>query len=76
MKKQSKSKRHEISTLPPIDPGQRYEIPAASSYLRESRSKTYQKIKAGTLSVIRDGGRVYVPGSEIIRLSTLPAEAA
>lgn len=60
-------------SLPPLDPQQRYEIPEASAYLRQSRSKTYDDIAAGTLRVIKDGARVYVPGTEIIARSTLPA---
>lgn len=57
--------------LPPIDPNQRYAIEQANLYLRQSRAKTYKDIAAGTLRVIKDGSRVYVPGTEIIRRSTL-----
>lgn len=59
--------------LPPLDPQQRYEIPEASAYLRQSRSKTYDDIAAGTLRTIKDGARVYIPGSEIARRSMLAA---
>lgn len=57
--------------LPPIDPNQRYQIDEANAYLRQSRAKTYNDITAGNLKVIRDGARVYVPGTELIRRSTL-----
>ncbi len=60
-----------VSSLPPIDPHQRYQIEEANAYLRQSRAKTYIDISAGTLRVIKDGSRVYIPGSEIIRRSTL-----
>jgi hypothetical protein len=57
---------------PPLDPLQRYTVPEANALLRQSNARTYQQIKAGELHVIRDGSRVYVPGSEIVRRSTLP----
>jgi hypothetical protein len=56
-----------------IDANQRYAIPEANQVLRQSNAKTYLDIKAGKIRVIRDGGRTYIPGSELIRLSTLPA---
>jgi hypothetical protein len=62
--------------LPPVDPNQRYEILEGSAYLRQSRAKTYNDIAAGILKVIKDGKRVYIPGSEIIRRSTLPQQTA
>jgi hypothetical protein len=64
-------------TLPPVDPNQRYEVEEARAYLRQSRSKTYSDIAAGALKVIKDGKRTYIPGSEIVRRSTLqPTQAA
>lgn len=62
-------------TLPPIDPNRRYSIEHTNQYLSQSRAKTYKDIAAGTLRVIKDGARVYVPGSEIIRRSTLPEQS-
>jgi hypothetical protein len=56
-------------SLPPLDEKQRYTIPEASAYLRQSNAKTRRQIKAQALKVIRDGRRVYVPGSEIISQS-------
>jgi hypothetical protein len=61
---------------PPLDPLQRYTVPEANAFLRQSNAKTYQQIKAGDLRTIRDGGRTYIPGSEIVRRSTLSAESA
>lgn len=58
--------------LPPVDPNQRYGIDEANAYLRQSRAKTYNDIAAGALKVIKDGKRTYIPGSEIVRRSTLP----
>lgn len=63
-----------VPALPPIDPNRRYPLEQANAYLGQSRAKTYQDIGAGRLRVIKDGKRVYIPGSEIIRVSTLPAE--
>lgn len=65
------ARREKVARLPPLDPHQRYEIPEASAYLRQSVAKTYIDIKAGTLKIIKDGWRSFVPGSEIIRRSTL-----
>ncbi len=56
----------------PLEPHRRYVIPEAAALLRQSQSTTFLQIRNGTLRVIRDGGRTYVPGSEIIRRSTLP----
>jgi hypothetical protein len=54
-----------------LDARQRYTIPETNAFLRQSRAKTYQDISSGSLAVIRDGRRVYIPGSEIIRRSSL-----
>jgi hypothetical protein len=61
--------------LPPLEIHRRYSIQAASGLLSQSRAKTYLDIRAGTLAVIKDGRRTYIPGSEIIRRSTLPASS-
>jgi hypothetical protein len=62
------------STAPLIvDPNQRYTLPVAVALLRQSMSKTYKDINAGALRTIKDGKRVYIPGTEIIRRSTLAA---
>jgi len=62
--------------LPPLDENQRYSVPESSAYLRTCRAKIYQKIKSGELRIIKDGARTLIPGSEIIRLSTLSASVA
>ncbi len=72
-----RAQRRELTArLPPVDPHQRYEISEASAYLRQSVAKTYLDIKAGKLRILKDGWRSFVPGSEIIRRSTLPSTAA
>lgn len=73
-KRKSSRKRNSLPvsrSLPPLDPQQRYDMLETSAYLRKSRSTVYEDIKAGKLRVIKDGGRVYVPGSEIVRLSSV-----
>jgi hypothetical protein len=55
--------------LPPLDINQRYTIPEACLYLRESRAKIYKDIAAGNLEVIKDGSRTYVPGRVIAERS-------
>jgi len=60
------------SPLPPLDEAQRYSIAEAERYLRLSHDSVYQRIRDGRLRVIEDGGRRYIPGSEIARLSRLP----
>lgn len=59
-----------------LDPLQRYSVPEANALLRQSNARTYEQIKDGQLRVIRIGGRTYIPGSEIARLSALPAVEA
>jgi excisionase family DNA binding protein len=51
--------------LPPLDPLQRYTITETCGYLRQSRGKTYNDIRAGKLPVIKDGARTYIPGTAI-----------
>ena len=60
----------------PIDTNRRYSIKVVNELLSQSNSKTYEDIAAGRLKVIKDGKRTYVPGSEIVRRSTLAAAAA
>ncbi len=57
--------------LSPLDARQRYSVDEGIAYLRESRSRLYEKIASGELKIIKDGRRTYVPGSELIRLSRL-----
>jgi hypothetical protein len=67
----SRKKRRPVPAV--IDANQRFEIDEGSAILRQSRAKTYSDIKNGTLRVIKDGARTYIPGTELIRRSTLPA---
>jgi hypothetical protein len=59
--------------MPPIDPRQRYTIEETKAYLRLSRASVYQRINNGSLQIIKDGKRTFVPGSEIARLSSIAA---
>lgn len=68
------SPKRKISPPGVVDPNQRYTVPESSATLRQSVAKTYLDIKNGRLRVIKDGTRTYVPGVELIRRSTLPAE--
>ena len=60
--------------LPPLDPAQRYTIPEATRYLRTSHQTIYNLINAGELATIKEGRRRFVPGSEIVKRSSLPSE--
>lgn len=73
-----------------LDPCQRYTIEETAQYLRSSRVSVYKLIAAKRLTPIYEGsrrtrklkdgreievaGRTFVPGSEIARLSQVPAE--
>jgi excisionase family DNA binding protein len=59
--------------LAPLDIAQRYSVQEACEYLRTSRASLYKKITAGELRTLKDGARVYLPGTEIARASALPA---
>lgn len=61
------------AALAPLDAQRRYSLKTAAEYLAISRTTLYREIKAGEISVIRKGGRVFCPGSELIRHSTLAA---
>jgi excisionase family DNA binding protein len=66
--KQRKGKRPASElALAPVDPGQRYKVDEAARYLRCGRATVYAKFRAGTLRRIVDGGRVYVPGADLIK---------
>jgi hypothetical protein len=67
----------QLSNTPLIfDERLRYSIPEASQLLRQSRAKTYTDIKAGTLRVIKDCKRTYVPGTKIRRRCAVDQPAA
>ena len=69
------SRKIAVSELPPFNPQLRYSVREGSAYLRQSPAKTWNDIKHGLITPIRDAGRVYIPGSEIVRRSTLPQAA-
>jgi hypothetical protein len=76
-KKSANPRPREIVQPPgPVDTNRRYPIKVANALLSQSNSKTYEDIAAGRLKVIKDGKRTYIPGSEIVRRSTLAAAAA
>ena len=60
--------------LPPLDLHQRYSIQESCGYLRISRPSFYKKLKAGEIYVLKEGARVFVPGTEIARNSTIAAK--
>jgi excisionase family DNA binding protein len=54
-----------------IDPNRRYRItPDAIFLLGISRATLYERIEAGQIQTIRDGRRVFIHGSELIRYSS------
>jgi len=64
--------KHSVAVTPRyFSPDLRYTIPEAAGLLRQSCSLTWRDIKDGSLRVIREGGRTFVPGSEIVRRSKL-----
>lgn len=63
------SKKHERDALPQFDPRLRYPVETAAQYLSISRAFLFKKIKSGDIVTIADGRRVFIPGSEIARLS-------
>lgn len=60
--------------LPPLDLLQRYSIDEAAAYLRIGRSTLFEQIGKGSIQTLKEGGRTFVPGAEIARLSS-PAVA-
>jgi len=63
------------SPLQQLDPNQRYSIEEATALLRTSRARLYEKVKLGEIVLIKDGRRTYVPGSEILRISSVSGSA-
>jgi len=62
--------------LPPLDERQRYTIDEAIAYLRSSRKTVFSDIKSGRLLTLKEGRRRFVPGTEIVRRSRVPADVA
>jgi hypothetical protein len=69
-----KSKSDKAGAMPALDPLQRYTVPEAAAYLRRAASTTWLLIGRGHIRVIRELGRTYVPGHELVRLSRLPEQ--
>ena len=59
--------------LPQLDQQQRYSPEEAAAYLRKSRHKVFEDIRECRIRSIKEGKRRYIPGTEIARLSALPA---
>lgn len=59
-----------------LDTLQRYSIPEAKDFLRISRSSLYLLIESGNVFTIKEGKRIFIPGSEIARLSAAPCARA
>jgi excisionase family DNA binding protein len=67
------SEKGQLPALPPIDSNQRYSTDEAAAYLRISRARLYEHISSGHIRTFMDGRRRFVPGSEIVRRSSLLA---
>ena len=57
--------------LDPVDPLRRYDVPMSCDLLGISRAKYYKDVKDGKIKIIKDGGRTFTPGTEIVRLSSV-----
>lgn len=62
-------------TLAPLDIQQRYTVAESALYLRSSLWSVFRDIREGRLTVIREGARTFIPGSEIARRSRIDPEA-
>ena len=62
-----------VQRLPNLDANQRYTVDEACEYLRISRNFLYKKVRQEQIKLIKDGNRSYVPGSELIAQSRVPA---
>jgi len=69
-------KRTRRVAAPTFDERLRYTMDEASALLRQSVAKTWVDAKQGRIALLRDGGRTYVPGSEIARRSRLETPSA
>jgi hypothetical protein len=58
----------------PFHPELRYRVWEAAAHLGQSEPKTWNDIRNGCLRVIREGKMTFVPGSEIVRRSTISRE--
>jgi hypothetical protein len=75
------TRKKPVPPPPLVDARQRYDIPEGSAILRQSQAATFKDMARPDddprkLRVIREGGRTFIPGSELIRRSTLPEQTA
>ena len=61
----------QLHQIPPI----RLEVVEAAAWLRISRALLYQRIKAGKISVVKDGHRTFIAVAELQRYASAPARA-
>jgi hypothetical protein len=57
--------------LGPLDPLRRYTVEDAMRFLGISRFTLYADIREGRIQTIKDRSRRFVPGSEIVRRSSV-----
>ena len=62
--------------LGPVDPLRRYTVEDALKYLGYSRFSLYADIREGRIQTIKDRNRRFVPGSEIVRRSSVANASA
>ena len=58
--------------LEPLDPLRRYSVAQSLRYLGICRKTLYNDINAGVVKTIKAGSRRFVPGSELVRLCSVP----
>jgi hypothetical protein len=58
--------------LGPLDPLRRYDVETALRYLKISRFSLYADIRENRIQTIKDRNRRFIPGSEIVRRSSVP----
>ena len=61
--------------LGPIDSNRRYDVETALRYLGISRFTLYADIREGRIQTIKDRKRRFIPGSEIVRRSSVAVAA-
>lgn len=61
-----------LAALPPIDPTRRYPLTLAATYLDFSMPSLFRRIAEKRIRTIKDDGRTYIHGSELIRYSAQP----
>ena len=61
--------------LGPIDRNRRYDVKTALLYLGISRFTLYADIREGRIQTIKDRKRRFIPGSEIVRRSSVAVAA-